>query len=741
MPDLGQHIFVAPLLPPVWTVAVVAALLVAAVVAVWRWPAGLSPGRRAALLALRLLVIGAVAWLIVQPEVRWRSRRNLPAEVAVLLDASRSMGIRDAGPEADVTRAQAVREAVAASAEAFAALAPRAAVRPYAFGSRARPADTLAAEPADPRTDLAEGLRAVAGRSRGVQGPFAPKLAAVVVVSDGCANRRPGDAVAVARDLARRGVPVHTVLAGSPVPTEGTRDVAVRGVRAPDRAFAGNQAEVRATVAALGLAGTTVEVVLSVDGEVADRRRLTPDAPRTVDEIVFAPRLEKPGPARLCLSVEPVEGERVTTNNRAETTVRVEQGGIRALYLQGRLSPEGKYLARTLADAREIDLERRLLVGKAPGPAAPKPADLESVDVLIVGDVPAAALPPETIARVRQRIRTGELGLLMLGGLDAYGPGGWAGAELADVLPFGIEASHGQVKGPLTFRLTKEGARHAVFRGDRGGALPASALDSLPALPGASEVGAVRADGRVLANSAEGAPLLAVRTVGEGRVAAATCDTTWPWALATEKTGGPAMHRRLWRRVVVWLALRDGPPGDDFYVMTDRTQVVLTDRERPPQVLVTVGVRGDEPPGVRVEGPATATVALVRRPGADASQAEYRGMARLREAGTYTVVAEGTVAGEARRAEAPVTVREHDFEFASLLADADRLGQVAQAGGGTACGLEGLPDLLTELAGWVQPQHVPAERRVSLAKGQVFLAVIVALMAAEWLVRRRWGLA
>jgi len=741
MSDLGQHLVLDPVLPAGWTVAVVAVLLAAALVAAWRWPAGLSARRRRVLLALRLFVVAAVAWLLLGPEIQWQGTRDVPAEVAVLLDASRSMGISDGGPDGKTTRVEAVRQAVAASGNALAALAAQAAVRPVAFGSRARPSDTLVPQPADPRTDLAEGVQAVAGRGRGLRGPFTPKLAAVVLVSDGCANRSRGDAAAVARDLAGRGVSVHTVRVGSAVPTEGTRDVAVRDIRAPDRVFAGNRAEVRATVATLGLAGKDVEVVLSVGGDEVDGRRLTPGRSEAVEEVVFTPRLERPGPVRLALAVEPVEGERITTNNRVEATVRVEQGGIRVLYLQGRLSPEGKYVARALADAREIDLERRMLVGSEPGPEAPAPADLDSVDVLVIGDVPAAALPPETLARVAADVRTGDLGVLTLGGLDAYGPGGWAETALADLLPFEIDPSHGQVEGPLAFRLTGAGAEHAVFRTEEGEPAPLSALDDLPPVPGASEVGPVRPDAHVLAEAEDGTPLLVVRAWGEGRVAAVTCDTTWPWALARPETGAPAMHRRLWRRLVAWLARRDGPSGDDFWLLTGRTQVVLTDPDRPPEVEVTVGVRGDEPPRVTVDGPAPAEAALRRQPGGVGGLIEYRGTVRLPEPGTYTLFAEGTVGGEAKRAEATVDVREHDFEFATLLADADRLKTIAEAGGGSARTLADLPDLLTCLAESVEPQHAPAGRRVALAEGQVFLAVVVALMAGEWLVRRRWGLA
>ncbi|MFO8014203.1 MAG: hypothetical protein R6X20_12965, partial [Phycisphaerae bacterium] len=138
MTTFGEHVVLDPLLPPVWVAVAAGVLVVAAVAASWRWAGGLAPRRRRVLLLLRLLVVAALVMLALRPQVRWEGRRPVPAEVVVLLDASRSMGIRDAGPEAaPVTRAEAVREAFADAGAALAAVVPRATVRTVARGTTA----------------------------------------------------------------------------------------------------------------------------------------------------------------------------------------------------------------------------------------------------------------------------------------------------------------------------------------------------------------------------------------------------------------------------------------------------------------------------------------------------------------------------------------------------------------------------------------------------------------------------
>ena len=742
MADLSQYLVLDPLLPPVWTAGVTLVLAAATVASAWWWAGAASRGRRRVLVILRLLAVAALAVMMLGLQARWKGRRDVPAEVTVLVDASRSMGIRDADGDVAVTRAEAVRRAFSAADDAYAALAGRAGVRPFAFGSDVRAAEGLSVEPIDPRTDLAQALRAVAARARRSAGPFDVPPAAVVVLSDGRANRNASEAAAAARELAGLGVTVHTVLVGSTEPGGRVCDAAVRGLRAPDRVFVGNKAEVRATAAFLGLEGTAVEVVLTMNGKPVDRRRVTPTSQRDARELLFAPTLETAGPCRLALSVEPLEGELITTNNRAETTVRVEEGGIGVLYVDGRLHPEGKYLARVLGDARELELARRVLVGAGAEAAAPRPADLAGVNVLILGDLPAAALPRETIDDVARRVRAGDLSLLTLGGPDAYGAGGWAATPLAALLPFDVPASGGEVAGPLAFRPTVEGRAHFVFRADdEDGAATTLTGADLPPLAGACAVGAVRPGARLLAEARADVPLLAVRDFGGGRVASATFDTTWQWALAPEDTGGPDLHRRLWRRLVLWLAGRDGRPKDDLWILTDRTEYVLADPERPPEAEVTVAAPGDAPPKVTVQGAGEADVRLQRVGGTGPGRSEWRGTVPLRRPGEVTLAAEATVDGQVRRAETHLVVREQDFELAELLADGDTLSRVAEAGGGTFRRLDSLSDLLRSLAGEVEPRHVPAERRLPLGRGRAFLAVFVGLLASEWVLRRSWRMA
>jgi len=781
---LAVHFAVRPVLPLFWCALVAAGFVALVGLILWRRRPAFSPARQKVLLALRAAVVVAVLLLLFRPEISWQTRRAVPGQVAFLLDASRSMTIRDAAapaaqspemseanPGDAVSRASALRRAFLDAAQPCADLARRAVVRSYAFGARLRPrvaarraAANFAPDPVDARTDPGEALAHLADRAP-------PALLAVVLVGDGAANRAArGSPESAAARLLERGIHVHAVAVGSPEPSDRVRDVAVRDLRCPQRVFVGNRPEVRARVAALGMKGRPVRLVLKADGREIARQDFTPDAPSAAREVVFTPTLADPGLVRLELEAEPVEGELVAENNSAATLLRVEEGGIRVLYLDGALRPEGKFLARALADADEIDLERRVLVGPGAEAAAPNPDDLDRFEVVVLGDLSPAAVPTATLARLSERVRAGRLALVALGGSLAFGAGGWDKTPVADLLPFVLRPGDGRVTTALRFVPTPAGRRHFILNldaapsavqstilpaealakagrnppGATGGlsasapSVPGDAFDKLPALSGANAVGPLQPGAVLLAAAPEGQALLAVRDTGSARTAAFTADSTWLWVLSAADPQGPDRHARFWRGLVLWAARRDDASSGraDLAVLTDRLRYHLADPDHVPAVRATVYSRAaDDVPRLRLTVPAglVRDVALVA-----AGPGEWHADLLAAHPGAYRLEAEATVAGEKKTADTEFVVLQQDFEMTTLLADHDALRRIAEAGGGTFRTIDDLANLLKELAQADMQVFEPVERRRPLASGRIFLALVIALLSADWLLRRRW---
>jgi len=732
--QVTDHLAIRPVLPLAWC-ALVAVVLVAAVV--WslrqrRLP--VSRGRLVCLTALRAAVVLAVVLLLLRPEIVWEAQKEVPGEIVFLIDASRSMTIPDAldANEKPVTRAAAVRAAFLVSAESYVNLTNRFSIRSFAFGERLRPITDSAPDPADARTDPGEALSALASRA-------GRHLVAAVLVGDGAANRNAAGPPQAAARLAEMGVRVHTVAVGNPEPSDRVRDVAVGDLWAPERVFVGNRPAVRARLTALGMKGRPVNLALKVNGEVAEQQTLTPTSNQMAREVVFTPTLEEPGLTRIALEAEPVEGELAEINNASETAIRVEEGGIRVLYLEGHLRPEAKFIGRALGGGDEISLDRRILVGPGASAATPSADDLNAFDVIVLGDLLAGALPSSLLERLAARVKEGEVGLVALGGLDAFGAGGWTDTPVADLLPVAIRPEDSQVGGPIHFIPTAAGRRHFILQPEEEGDDP---FGKLPALSGASGVAGVHPAAQVLAASEEGRPLLAVREVGRGRTAALTVDTTYTWVLSADDPKGPERHRHFWRQLILWAAERDERPEGDLVIVTDRVRYFLPGPDNPPAVEVTVYMEaGDEEtaaPATRLTEP-DGTVRNV--PLAAERDGQWRATLKPSGLGPYRLEAEAEVSGTRRRAETEFTLAEPDFEMASPLADHEALRQIAEAGGGTFRTLDNLGSLFEELAQDAEPVYEAVPHRLPIASGRIFLGVVVALLSADWFLRRRWRLA
>jgi len=734
--QVTDHLAIRPVLPLAWC-ALVVVVLVAAVVWNLRWRRlPVSRGRLVCLTVLRAAVVLAVVLLLLRPEIVWESQKGVQGEIAFLIDASRSMTIPDTldADRKPVTRAAAVRAAFLASAESYVNLTNtnRFSIRSFAFGERLRPVADFAPDPRDARTDPGEALSALASQA-------GRRLVAAVLVGDGAANRNAAGPPQASAHLAETGVRIHTVAVGNPEPSDRVRDVAVGDLRAPERVFVGSRPAVRARLTALGMKGRPVNLALKVNGEVAEQQTLTPTSHQMVREVVFTPTLEEPGLARIALEAEPVEGELTEINNTSETAIRVEKGSIRVLYLEGHLQPEAKFIARALGGGDEISLDRRILVGPGASAATPNADDLNAFDVTVLGDLLAEALPSPILDRLAARVKEGNLALVALGGLDAFGAGGWAGTPVADLLPFAIHPEDGQVGGPVRFIPTAAGRRHFILQPEEEGDDP---FDELPVLSGASGVGGVHPTAQVLAASEEGRPLLAVREVGRGRTAVLTVDTTYTWVLSADDPKGPERHRHFWRQLILWAAGRDEKPEGDLVIVTDRVRYFLSESDNPPAVEVTVYMEaGDEKaaaPTARLTEP-DGTVRNI--PLAAERDGQWRATLKPGVPGSYRLEAEAEVSGTRRRAETEFTLAEPDFEMASPLADHEALRQIAEAGGGTFRTLDDLAGLFEGLAQDTEPVYEAVPHRLPIASGRIFLGVVIALLSADWFLRRRWRLA
>ena len=271
------------------------------------------------------------------------------------------------------------------------------------------------------------------------------QIAGIVVLSDGAQHAYPPRDVppqTVARSLAELGTPLWSVTFGQQRGGGQGRDAAIVNLAAAETVYLENLLEVAARVRLEGLAGQAVAVVLLAEddtGGFEEVARTTVSTPGEVGEqpvrLEWTPR--SLGERKLTLRVEPQDGEVVLTNNEMSTFVNVIDGGLRALYLEGALRVEQRFLRRLLASSPDMKVDFRWIDS---GRRDRWPVDLgrqlaSPYDVFLIGDLDAAALRPEDLRTILERVGAGA-GIGFLGGFHSFEAGGWGSSALGRLMPF-----------------------------------------------------------------------------------------------------------------------------------------------------------------------------------------------------------------------------------------------------------------------------------------------------------------
>jgi hypothetical protein len=459
----------------------------------------LSRGRRTVLFALRVLAIGVVAFVLLEPSLVKVSRSVRPGEVILLVDASQSMGHRDSyrrseeladawkrlGVEdpGDTARMDLAKQLLAQPG-LMEALAEKNRVRAYLFGSAIRPAPVVEEKKPEPGEAEAEGEAAAASRQSEL--PPAPKfelqkfvptegstnltaavrqaleasrdarIASVVLLTDGRRNAG-GSLDEVGKYLERRKVESLLVVPiGDPAETWS---VGVRDITAAERTFKKDPLKVSAALFSQGYDTQALETRLElVDKEGQVLREL---ARKTVDlggdvgalEVEFPPvLLEKEGSFTLRVALDPPDGEALDEERHyAQHQVEVLGESMRVLLLAGGPSHEYRTLRTQLMRDQTIDVACWLLSadidfpqdGNTPITELPTEASkVDEFDVVILMDVlhepDKILVPSEFVSELTKGVVERGMGLWWVMGEKSSARAGEAGAPflpLVELMP------------------------------------------------------------------------------------------------------------------------------------------------------------------------------------------------------------------------------------------------------------------------------------------------------------------
>jgi uncharacterized membrane protein len=502
------------------------------------------------------------------------------------------------------------------------------------------------------------------------------------------------------------------------------------------------------------------------NGRLLESRTITPAADGSpVDEVFTV----SPDPAIATVYTAEIAaegGEAIAENNSRAVLVSPTGRKRRLLAMVGAPGYEYSFMARALA--RDPGLEVDSIVrkgqnetgqdtflvqaggGRAAALTSGFPSSREALyayDGLIVANVEGDFFTRAQLSTAAEFVAVRGGGLVVLGG-RSFAQRGLIGTPLEAALPVELNDRRGGLArasfnpegaSPANvLTLTPEGDTHPVMRIAPTSAETRKLWAALPPLAASAPLGGPRPGATVLAvtTAPSGAlhPVVAVQRYGRGRSMVFAGEGSWRWRMMVASTDRTYEH--FWRQAARWLVT---PAPDPV------SAAVPEAAEPGGSIQISVDARDGEFAPV-----ADATVtATLSSPGGEVAALTLRRDATSagRFSAGLTPAASGLyrVQAEARRGTRSLGTADRwfyvggaDREFADPRLNEGFLRRLARASGGRYVPASDAGTIVSMLHS-ASPQNLAPEQRDLWHEPWAF-ALVVALLSAEWILRRRWGL-
>jgi hypothetical protein len=598
-------------------------------------------------------------------------------------------------------------------------------------------------------SNLVEAVAAVRERHRGRAVP------GIVLLSDG---GNTGAAVAPAD-----GPPVIAVGVGA---LDGLRDREIVALSAGDPRVDQTSIDLHVSAVSRGYSRSPLQLRILANGSVIDNRTLTPTADGSpIDEFVTV----SPDPSVATVytaEIAAADDEAIVENNSRSVLVSPVGRKRRLLALVGAPGYEFSFLARALArdPGLEVDSivrkgqnesgQHTFLVQASGGRAAALTSGfpdsretLFSYDGVIVANVEGDFFTRAQLEMVAEFVSLRGGGLVVLGG-RSFAQRGLIGTPLEEALPVELnDRRGGSMRDPLdgegtlsanVVALTAEGESHPAVRIAATPAESRKLWAALPPLAASAALGGPKPGATVLAvtSAPSGAryPLIAVQRYGRGRTMVFAGEAAWRWRMLVRAADRTYEH--IWRQAARWLVTAAPEPVSAILPAAaeagDTIQIEVDARER------NFSPAGDATVTATVAAPGGASQPLSFRRSSD-GKGNFTAPLKVEQPGLYRVQ------GEARRGtrslgavDAWFHVGGAEREFADPRLNDAFLRRLARASGGQYVAARDADRVGTFLRS-AAPQTAAPEQRDIWHEPWTF-ALVVALLSAEWILRRRWGL-
>ncbi|MBV9938218.1 MAG: hypothetical protein JO150_06930 [Acidobacteriaceae bacterium] len=706
--------------------------------AMWRRRSSLQQSFRGArafvLWGLQTALLGLLLLVLWQPAISVTALKPQENVIAVLVDDSRSMALKD-GSE---TREEQARRIL--DSQLLKDLRSRFQVRLYRLGAGVeRIADSTRLTASESSTQIGRGLRQIADEAGTLP------IGSVLLLSDGADNSGGVDLPTLA-ELRRRHLPVNTIGFGS---EQLSHDIEVDGLDLPPKTLEGSRLEAQVTIRQNGFGGRHARIVLTSGGSVlASRDVVLRGVPEQTQTVEF--HAGKAGVKNIEARIDPLPGETNTENNRQTRVISIDNKKRRILYVEGEPRWDYKFIRRAVEDDPAIQITSMLRTTQNKfyyqGPNANeltegfpnKEEDVFKYEGLILGSVESGFFNVSQQTVIKDFVDRRGGGLLFLGGRASLADGGYNIPPFTELLPVYLPIRRNTFQRTfVAAELTEAGKKSLICRIEDDPEKSIDHWEVLPYLANYQDPGTPKPGATVLARVNAGGnrlPLLITENYGRGRTAVFATGGSWRWRM--QQPVGDTSEETFWRQLLRWTAgatpsavvasTRNATLEDDGHMqlraeVRDKSYQLASDAEVSAHVV--------EPDG------SAETVTLRPEP---LTQGVYTADWNAPKAGSY--LAEITARRGAQllgkdvlpfRREDGVAENYHREQNKELLQ------QLAEQTGGQYYKPGDAKRVAGEIA-YSEAGVTSRELRDLWDMPAVFLAILL-LKSTEWLLRRRWG--
>ena len=757
----------------------------------WGYRRGVGGRFRGWCMAMKLLALALLAFSLLDPQ--WTSERPKSGAniMVVLADNSRSMDRKSAEGEAvgEGLRELLVDEGVGSISDSpwLTELGENFLIRRYQFGNRVRRVRDFSG------LDFHGEASALGGALEKLGDDYADRpLAGVVVFSDA----QPTDPDVL--DSAGGLPPLYFVV--PPEDSAPTPDVAISEITLTQSAFEDAPVTMTAAVQAEGFDGQEL-VARLFDSEGAELESQSWTVPEGEPGHTLRFRTRPPGGGSHVyrLELEPADpaarAESTGENNRATIAVNRGRGPYRILYVSGRPNWEYKFLARSVASDPELQLvsliriakrepkfEWRGRSGEKGNPlfrgfagdeededsydkpiltrlgvrdaaelagGFPKVAEdlFDDYQAIILDDVEAEFFTFDQQLLIQEFVARRGGGFLMLGGRESFHGGDYTKSPIADLLPFFLEGD-GIPEATENHRiaLSREGWLEPWVRLHESESREKARFAAMPGFMVAQPTGPLKPGASVILTAAppDRSPesALVSQRFGRGRSAALAIGDMWRWGMKGPEEGEAL--GKAWRQTLRWL-VADVPR---------RVSLTIPDPNISGETEFRVEVLD---PDYLPTADAEVSVELIPPPQSEAKPMTLHAEADPDRPGSFraTTTLPSLGAGGAWHAKAAATsgdgeeigIAESGFalnpaldEFPNRPPDRDLLERLAERTGGRL--IPANPEALRKFSRGLESLEAPVVEttRLRIWHHPTVLLLILALLAGEWILRRKAGL-